>query len=568
MQKILASIPKSVCFFVFISTFAICADKPRIAVAPFGVSDPELHPLAEAVTANIASALTKLKIVSVVDRSALALMFQEAGLSLSGIVDGEKVLEAGKLKGADYLIAGKLHDATHRVERDPQEATGVRSGFADLCVSWRMYRVTDGAVVYHNVDVFNGGSRSAVGTNLPDHELIGYARNYAYENVGSAVARAVSEAFPIQTHIAAVKKFDEDGRYAETVYLPLTESDGIQDGQRLQIGIRMSPSSDDVWFFGELKIDGFENTLAVADIKRGEKNVLIDSINSIEGTSPYVVRSGPSALRRADVATIAVLPLSGGIRQAYKDVLFELLCSHIFQSRRFGVADRGRISELIRERNMQVSGIVGESALQQLGAAAGVDAILAGSIERCSVTWKNNESRPWRKECNVSFGVSARLVDVKTGSIIWAGTMDNKAPLGTALLLGLLGGRTTDVYSNEFAAIKQESQKPFSQIVGSLISKYPMESSNVRITLDGNKIQYVLIPFGYADGLLPDLKNTFFLMFEREKLLGKIREIPIAELELAAIVDYHVSATKIDKKLIDGEIDPNKTYAVKLMKRE
>jgi len=90
----------------------------------------------------------------------------------------------------------------------------------------------------------------------------------------------ILDAFPIETNIAAYKDFDEDERYAESVFLPLTEEDGVIEGQEFQIGVRSTSNSEDIWFFGELEVDDFENGLALADINTGEKYVKVDSINS------------------------------------------------------------------------------------------------------------------------------------------------------------------------------------------------------------------------------------------------------------------------------------------------
>lgn len=553
--------------FLIFSSFIYSIEKPRIAVANFGTSDYNLQSVAEAITSNIFNSLTQSKIVKVIDRSSLAIIFQEANLSMSGIVDGEQALGIGKLSGVDYLIVGRLHDVNQHIESDPQE-NGRKSAFVYLAISWRLYRISDGSTVIHLFDVSDGGSISPIGMSPPNSELFAAAMNFAYKNLGEKVVKVVSDAFPIETNIAAFKDFDEDERYAESVFLPLTEADGVYEGQEFQIGVHTAPNSETIWFFGELEIDDFENGLALADINNGEKFVKVDSINSEDGTSPYVVRSGPSILKRTDIARIAVLPLSGSTKQTYREILYELLCSQILQSRRFGVTDRGQVVEVMRERNLQLSGLTTENSLQALGTGVGADAILVGNVERCSIDWKTNEYNPTSKTCDVSFAISARLIDVGTGSVIWAGTMDNKVPIGAAIVFGLLGGTGKKSYSNEYLAIKDESMATFSQIVTSLMAKYPMESSDVGITMQEDEIQYIIIPFGFADGLHSDLEDIFFMMFETEEMMGKVREIPVAQLELSSVIDYHLSVTTIDEVLTSGKIDPNKKYTIRLKKEE
>jgi len=139
-------------FFLIFPSFIYSIDKPKIAVANFGTSDYNLQSVAEAITSNIFNALSQNKFVKVVDRSSLAIIFQEANLSMSGIVDGEQAIGVGKLSGVDYLIVGRLHDVKQNVESNPQE-NGRKSAFVYLAISWRMYRITDGTSVIHLFEV-------------------------------------------------------------------------------------------------------------------------------------------------------------------------------------------------------------------------------------------------------------------------------------------------------------------------------------------------------------------------------------------------------------------------------
>ncbi len=76
---------------------------------------------------------------------------------------------------------------------------------------------------------------------------------------------------------------------------------------------------------------------------------------------------------------------------------------------RFEVIERTRLDKVLEEQLLSMSGVIDGKTLIEIGKILGVDAIFVGSVY---------QDRKWFKWYNV---VNVRLVDLRTGKIIWAG---------------------------------------------------------------------------------------------------------------------------------------------------
>lgn len=543
-------------------------EKPNIAVLQFSSIDPKYQRYAEVLTSNVISNVQSRRVVNVLDRGSLSTILAEAGLSAESIVKGEEGIKAGKLRGADYVISGQLVWITEFSDYMNPDRGAYINARGTVTVSWRILRVNDGSVAQQLFEVYPKKSEAKeIGRKFTEEEVLQDAIRLGIENAAKQIADKISDLFPIETHIAAVKEYDKKERYAETVYLPIGKEDGLYEDQKLNIGMRFESLKEHIINFGLLEIDKFENGLGLAEIKKGEKFVLVDSINSDEGTSPYIVRSGFSLLNRTNAVSISILPLTGNVEPAYQYALYELLSSRLFNTFRFAISDRGRISEVIRERNLQLSGIVRESELQDIGKNLGTDAILIGNIEQCDVRQAASPEKPWEPSYSASFRISARAVEVKSGQVLWAGTFDNSPGVGKFTLGLLFGSGNVGPFNYDpFELLVNESAGSFDQIINSLFEKFPLEGKVISgISDKKGEIEKVYIPFGQADGLTTDVKDIKFLIFEKEDFMGKTREIPIAKLDLSSTLDYHLSIAEIDDKVIKGDIDWKKEYFVRLV---
>jgi TolB-like protein len=514
-------------FLLSVSMYA--TNKPIVAVLPFDSYDRNLQSHADALTASVTNALQKRGTVAVVDRNSLQAIFAEAKLSMTGIVDGKQALGAGKLQGADYIIIGRLYSLSS-------------GSMAFVSFGWRLHRVSDGHLVYQSFESVKAGRSSF----LPGLDQVGQAIANAAAKAGELVADKVAETFPIETRIAAVKEFDEGERYAEVVYLPLGPSDGLREDQKLWLGCESDEFKGSVLFFGNMTVEKFEDGLTLAEIKNGEKYVHVDSINSTEGTSPYIVRGGFSCLQRTDAFSISVLPFSGAADPLFKDALFEIISSKILNCQWFGIPERGKVAEVIRERNLQLSGVVAESELQAIGQRVGADAVMFIDVNSYS---GGLEKMGGALQFVTRFGLTAKLVEAKTGHILWVESIK-----GTSWGVDLCH------------ALVDDGKEVPERIVAALFERFPIQGpvTNIQRNKDG-EFEYIYIPFGYADGVSQFLRGTGFLMFQKEELMGRTREVPVAELELVGPIDYHLGLAKVAKQLASRGMDAKGQYSVRLV---
>lgn len=88
---------------------------------------------------------------------------------------------------------------------------------------------------------------------------------------------------------------------------------------------------------------------------------------------------------------------------------------------RFEIVERARLDRVLEEQLLNVSGVVDDRVLIKIGRILGADAVFVGFVYH---------DRRWFKWYSV---VSVRLVDLRTGRVVWAGRSYNVKKLVKAL---------------------------------------------------------------------------------------------------------------------------------------
>lgn len=97
--------------------------------------------------------------------------------------------------------------------------------------------------------------------------------------------------------------------------------------------------------------------------------------------------------------------------------------------RDFSVIERSRLQSIIKEQDLSTSGRLDPATIKKLGRILGVDALILGTIVRYTPDSKRrfylqDDGGRLREEIfvvNAELGISARMVDVETGMVVWAG---------------------------------------------------------------------------------------------------------------------------------------------------
>lgn len=107
---------------------------------------------------------------------------------------------------------------------------------------------------------------------------------------------------------------------------------------------------------------------------------------------------------------------SGGA-QAMQDVFV----TELVKSGKFRVVDREQLAELMREKNLALSGDVSTETALQAGRLLGVQYFLTGAVTEYGASEAGGGGyRFGMKKTTFKAAVNARIIDAETGDILWA----------------------------------------------------------------------------------------------------------------------------------------------------
>lgn len=125
---------------------------------------------------------------------------------------------------------------------------------------------------------------------------------------------------------------------------------------------------------------------------------------------------------------LAILPFADFTTNNNSGDLITDVFTVYFLENGFNVAERERINTIISEKKLGLSGLTADSA-KEMGSLLNVDYLLTGSLIEYE-SFANKKQLfyifEWL-EITCSLGVTARLIDVQTGEIIWVGVATEKA---------------------------------------------------------------------------------------------------------------------------------------------
>jgi TolB-like protein len=125
---------------------------------------------------------------------------------------------------------------------------------------------------------------------------------------------------------------------------------------------------------------------------------------------------------RAQVMPIAVLDFDGfGISESEAIALSNRLRNELFRLGTFQVVDRGMMQSILEEQDFQLTGCTSNECLVQVGKLIGAQQMVGGSVSKVGGT----------------FTVSARLVDVETGTVLGVSDFDLRGELDDLLTTGM-----------------------------------------------------------------------------------------------------------------------------------
>jgi curli biogenesis system outer membrane secretion channel CsgG len=151
--------------------------------------------------------------------------------------------------------------------------------------------------------------------------------------------------------------------------------------------------------------------------------------NSIEDAISQVVSSLEKNLPPG-IDTIAIWKIENPTKA---DITFEVIDNlelSLINSSKFKLVDRTRLSEILRERQFSLSGLVDPEKRKRIGEVSGVDAFLYGDITDASTLHE------WINDGDYYTSLNLKLLDVKTGTILWQKEIQGHNAENIAGLLG------------------------------------------------------------------------------------------------------------------------------------
>ena len=124
----------------------------------------------------------------------------------------------------------------------------------------------------------------------------------------------------------------------------------------------------------------------------------------------------------------------------------------ILQSGRARLMERSQIDSLLKERELEQSGVIAPAAAKELGALLGAEALLITTITSVK-TFKLDDSLAPHNSLAVTVTASCRIVNTATGEILAAVQSEKTGSQNKDFMQGVIGTGSTDTIALRAAAI-------------------------------------------------------------------------------------------------------------------
>ena len=345
-------------------------------------------------------ALIQGNIFKVVDRENLESLLTEQKLSLTGLVDQNKIKELGQIYGVDAFIFGNE-----------------RTEAGKTVLALQMIDVNTATVIWGE-EAGKGGTATTPGAE-PTEPL---------DKIAYAATNALGRAQGLKVNTIAIGNLvGAPPELSEKLSIRLTQSGRFKviDRSKLELILKEQKLSltgiiapekmkelgklygIDAFIFGR-KVEGYSEmpivVLKLIDVNTGVilwGDTFGDTDDELVKAAQQVTRFGTANLRtERTIRTLALWRMEGSFDM---EGLMDMMAAELTKQGRFRVVDRQNLEALVKEQQFTQSGLVNPATMKEFGRLYGVDALLYGGA---------------------SEGLALKLVDVSTATLLWAEWVD------------------------------------------------------------------------------------------------------------------------------------------------
>jgi len=267
---------KKTTFYLMISLFLVgfngkaqTDNELTVGVLPFAYSEKKASSdEANSISEAVIHAFVKTKRFDVLDRGSMQKIFEELEIQKGGeFIDSDKLAEQGKMKGADFLLAGYV--SLIKIEKKPDKIHILPNGkkvtqpgghFCNMSFSIKIIDVATSSIVATEKIETKGGSFVVTDESK--------AFQGALDGIAPDIDKFVEKNFPLTFTIAAIEEVKK-GK-ATMVLITGGEDFGIEKGCVLkvvevtQIGEKKRKKE-----IGDIKVDNVEGEFSVCKVGKG-----------------------------------------------------------------------------------------------------------------------------------------------------------------------------------------------------------------------------------------------------------------------------------------------------------
>lgn len=118
------------------------------------------------------------------------------------------------------------------------------------------------------------------------------------------------------------------------------------------------------------------------------------------------------------IKTIAVMPFKAP-KEDLGGAVADVFVTELLRTRRYDVLERGRMAQVLSEAELALAGVSSAKAAE-VGNMMGADAVVIGTVDEYSKV-----KHGWHEDAFI--GMSARLIDCKSGQVVWSVDLARRA---------------------------------------------------------------------------------------------------------------------------------------------